>query len=263
MTTATTTQNLCTALEIPVFLMTDLAFLKEYVILFEPIATAMTLLQGEKNCYLVYVLSMIQSVRTKISEANVRHAAALKRALLERIKRRFDAYFHDSEFLLATASHPMFKVMWTHDVQLKERSVTLLNTHVTSCNGDFDNLSGGSNADAAPVSKMPGEHDEDDVFLFPSTAKPEIKTVDDYLNDSDRSLDMLNRHPAMKHHFLQSNTVLPSSAPVERLFSSASLIITKRRNRLSDELFEKLLLLKQNSSISCDLQKSTSPSPNE
>jgi len=91
------------------------------------------------------------------------------------------------------------------------------------------------------------DHDDIDEFLFPQTVEPQIQTVDKYLNDSDRSLQMLNRHPAIKQQFLQFNTILPSSAPVERLFSSASLIMTKLRNRLSDEtLLKKLMLLEQN-----------------
>ena len=43
-----------------------------------------------------------------------------------------------------------------------------------------------------------------------------------------------------------TKTDLSSSAPVERLFSSGSLILSKRRNRLSDKLFETLLMLKIN-----------------
>jgi len=55
-----------------------------------------------------------------------------------------------------------------------------------------------------------------------------------------------NRNVEIKQLFLHYNTTLPSSAPVERLLSAAALILTKKRNRLSDEQFESLLLLKVN-----------------
>jgi len=67
-----------------------------------------------------------------------------------------------------------------------------------------------------------------------------------FLNDKDRDLSMLNRHQAVKQMFLSYNTALSSNAPVERLFSSGSVILSKRRNRLSDKLFETLLMLKTN-----------------
>lgn len=44
----------------------------------------------------------------------------------------------------------------------------------------------------------------------------------------------------------ESEASLPSSAPVQRLFSFASCINSPRRNALSDELFEKLVLMKAN-----------------
>jgi len=42
------------------------------------------------------------------------------------------------------------------------------------------------------------------------------------------------------------NTAIASSALVERLFSIGTLVLSKRRSRLSDSLFETLLLLKVN-----------------
>ena len=67
-----------------------------------------------------------------------------------------------------------------------------------------------------------------------------------YLNDKDRDLSMLNRHQAVKQLFLRYDTALASSAPVEHLCSSGSLILSKRRNRLSGKLFKTLLMLKIN-----------------
>ena len=50
----------------------------------------------------------------------------------------------------------------------------------------------------------------------------------------------------VKQVFMCYYTPIPSSAPVERLFSIAGLVRTAKRNRMSDHMFETLLLLKAN-----------------
>ncbi|KAL7726271.1 hypothetical protein ACLKA6_008451 [Drosophila palustris] len=47
-----------------------------------------------------------------------------------------------------------------------------------------------------------------------------------YINDLDESVESLNRYPTIKSAFFLYNTPLPSSAPVERLFSYAGMIGT-------------------------------------
>jgi len=46
------------------------------------------------------------------------------------------------------------------------------------------------------------------------------------------------------------NTMIPSSAPVKRLFSFGGIIRNAKRNRLADTTFETFLMLKSNANIS-------------
>lgn len=56
---------------------------------------------------------------------------------------------------------------------------------------------------------------------------------------------MLAHYPIVKHILLKYNTKLPSSAPVEKLSSNGTQILTAR-NFLSDKTFEMLICLKSN-----------------
>ena len=87
-------------------------------------------------------------------------------------------------------------------------------------------------------------------WTFTFEAEPEVtysaeNEVMDYLRSA-YDLQILHQFSNMKNIFLKYNTPTPSSAPVERLFSLGGLVLTPRRNRLSDKRFEKLLLMRYN-----------------
>ncbi|KAL5245993.1 hypothetical protein ACI65C_013401 [Semiaphis heraclei] len=95
------------------------------------------------------------------------------------------------------------------------------------------------------------DNDDDDFYnilnenncepsTFVSTNIANVQALS-YLDSKEKELNILNSYPIVKHIFLKYNTTLPSSAPVERLFSCGSQIITPRRNRLSDKTFKMLL----------------------
>ena len=90
---------------------------------------------------------------------------------------------------------------------------------------------------------------DEDSFLpkkKPRTNENPIKIVNDYLGSDCQDFSLLKTMPVIEKLFRKYNTSLPSSAPVERMFSSAGGIFTKRRHQLSDEHFEMQLLLRMN-----------------
>ena len=66
-----------------------------------------------------------------------------------------------------------------------------------------------------------------------------------FLNDPLHELQQMRKYPVVARVFVKYNISVPSSAPVERLFSQAGLMLTPR-GKLSDESFKTLLLLKKN-----------------
>ncbi len=153
---------------------------------------------------------------------------------------------NDPEFLLVAVTHPKFKLAWADDMQLSAQCTLLLEQAVLSC---ATPSTGPSITDDRPSGSISSDEGSDffDSKQAGADAVPSQKHVE-YLNDNSNDLSMLYSHPEVRQLFIRYNTCLPSSAPVERLFSAGALILTKRRNRLSDALFETLLMLKANKS---------------
>jgi len=50
-----------------------------------------------------------------------------------------------------------------------------------------------------------------------------------YFEDRSITIVTLHQHRTVKQMFLKYNTPIPSSAPVERLFSYAGMVLTKKK----------------------------------
>ena len=162
-----------------------------------------------------FVLPTLKSLKTKLNGVPLSLAKPLHAALTAGINKRFGPLFDDTEFLLASVSHPKFKTSWIDDPELKLRCSMLLLNAVQMVADECT---------AAPVQSTPtvsttdagGDTDSSDFFSdlnAEQADQPHLK----YLQDSSREIGMLNKHPAVKPVFLRFNSTIPSSAPVERL----------------------------------------------
>lgn len=61
-----------------------------------------------------------------------------------------------------------------------------------------------------------------------------------------KSIDSLYAFPLVKQLFMKYKTTLPSSVPVEHLFSYGGNVLTTSRSRISDDHMEQVLRLRYN-----------------
>uniref|UniRef100_A0A3P9J0K6 HAT C-terminal dimerisation domain-containing protein n=1 Tax=Oryzias latipes TaxID=8090 RepID=A0A3P9J0K6_ORYLA len=161
------------------------------------------------------------------------------------IQTRFSIVLDNKDALLAAISCPKFKLRWVKDGARKQQLKNLLVAEcqiLSSSAGDSDKTDNVPNKVVTPVTGM-------EFFEFesePEDCYSADQEVMNYLSSGGFELDTLSNFPAVKKVFLKYNTPTPSSAPVERLFSLGGLVLTPRRNRLSDSRFEKLLLMRYN-----------------
>uniref|UniRef100_A0A3B4ERU9 BED-type domain-containing protein n=1 Tax=Pundamilia nyererei TaxID=303518 RepID=A0A3B4ERU9_9CICH len=227
--------TLCTKLGLKCFKDQEYQFLHEYCMAMKPLTAALDILQGD--CPYGTLLPTLEVLMQKTQ--------AVKDDLsrMTAIQTRFAGVLDDKDALLAAASCPKFKLRWLRDAGRRERVKQLL---IAECCTTAPLAKNPASVPSATTSSSQGEMD-----FFTFEAEPEEETysaekeVMDYLM-SGYDLQILHKFSSIKTIFLKYNTPTPSSAPVERLFSLGGLVLTPKRNRLSDKRFEKLLLMRYN-----------------
>ncbi|XP_057339645.1 zinc finger BED domain-containing protein 4-like [Microplitis mediator] len=238
----------------------DFEYLEEFLMCSTPLALAIDKLQADQ-CYYGCLLPQLVSVQNDMNDLllgeKLRFCHTIVVTTIKSIERRFQNQFDfslaDNQALIAAISHPLFKGQWLAsfppDVQKlahekfsetvsKEASIDTSIDVID--NGDADNQKLNFGNRGALVRE----------FKVSSSQGQTAAEVDCFLKSSKFRFSILDDYPTIRQVFLKFNTPLPSSAPVERLFSHATMMNLPKYNRLSDEHFEQRVLFKANSTKS-------------
>ena len=249
-------------LGLPRFKKDEIKFIHEYVKVMKPISIALDILQSETKCFLGFIAPTLTKLKEKLEQlkTETEFCEPLVNALLLGISKRLLQYFDIdtktkvSEYTLSAMLLPMHKLFWIKDESKKLFLRTVLKKAIDDLEenekrGNF--VQGISQAEAEQDTGMTDDNDLD--FFQYEKEEPRLKKrdeVDVYLDKTQTTNSDLQQVfqnlPTLKTLFLKYNTALPSSAPVERLFSIGGRIFEPRRNHLSDNNFEMQLLLKCN-----------------
>jgi len=145
-------------------------------------------------------------------------------------------------YAIASVSHPNFKLRWV-PTEKKEWGKDVFITEAIMHHHTSSPIVGEVSVSAAEDAFFNFDDDDGATQNFSDATIECIRYLEDVHSTS---ISVLDKYPTVKSLFRSINATVPSSAPVERLFSKGALIAVPRRNRISDKRFEQLLLLKAN-----------------
>lgn len=231
----------------------DFSVMSAYEKVLEPVARALNTMQGEKVNSQGFILPVLHSLKIRIAQIEptnniIKDFKAVMMSLINghRLVKYFQFNIANKDFILPAATLPRFKMNF---IAGEENKLFVKNLLTMDCKkiGDEDD----NQVEQKEIPENVAANDDFIIFYSDSSAnrRNSIDNVIEnevvqYLNDSRVNLDMLNDYKFIRKLFYKYNTTLSSSAPVERVFSQSTLIFTPRRNRISNENFEKVIFPK-------------------
>lgn len=242
---------------------TEWKLLKDYTTCLRPVAIALDIIQGEKRACLGYVLPTLYGIKASIFENleaySSEYGQIFHDCMIDCIDNRFRKIMkicdENKELILAATIHPNFKLSWIEDEKDREFAQNLLiNSYIELANKQRNRASQRSDVESVPTIDKE-RMSESRFFQRLRTGERRTSTDDSLTFDiwkymlqsiDDADLHQIRGIPLIEDLFRRYNTTLASSAPVERIFSKALIIFSSRRNKISDENFERVLFVHQN-----------------
>ncbi|XP_042306290.1 uncharacterized protein LOC121921802 [Sceloporus undulatus] len=227
--------------------------LQEYTEIMGPLALSLDILQRENGMFMGYLLPTLHSLDRKLQGLENKpvpytHCLPLLRGVREALRKRFAGIWEDKELLLAACLHPRFKVDWLDSAQTERSAAEALLK--AELKGAVTEITEG-------ISEEDQERDSGLLDFFdirPQQGKSVVDPVEEeiskYLKTPSRELSSLLAFPSIQQSFLKYNTGVPSSAAATHLFCRDGNVMTVERRSLVDDVYEHLVLLKQNRAFS-------------
>uniref|UniRef100_A0ABM5FHD7 Uncharacterized protein isoform X3 n=1 Tax=Pogona vitticeps TaxID=103695 RepID=A0ABM5FHD7_9SAUR len=228
--------------------------LQEYMEIMGPLARALDILQRENSMFMGYLLPTLYSLDRKLQRLENKpepytYCLPVLRGLRSALRKRFDSVWEDKDLLLAACLHPFFKLDWLEKAEHRSKMEAWLKAELQDAISD----------DIEEPLEEEQESDSDLYNYFDiesgrkksnvSTAEEEIST---YLKIPRSEVSSLSLYsfPHILQSFLKYNTGIPSSAAMERLFTTDARAMAAKSHSFSGEFLEHLLLVKQNRAFS-------------
>lgn len=232
----------------------------------QPVAQCLDMLQGEDEAYMGILLPNLWLMRVSLEELlqadELLYARPLVQALLRGYSKRFGRLFEDDNLLMATALHPTFtskaleRIAPEKEEDIENRIVEELKA-VIKPRAKVQQCHQGQ-LDATEPRDMQSHLFNKLFALRPiDRAQKDIdkelkKAIEEWVpskGELEWTLFPSEHREVWVNTFIKYNTPLPSSAAVERLFSTAGDVLTAKRSSLDEENFEELVFLKGNLSL--------------